>query len=180
MGCVAWGNAKPERVLAVIAATAVTFFCGSTAAQASRTVSPASLDFGVIKNWPAGGRAGATLTYSVSADETFRYAWTRADGGALDGSTQFSIGGGNCYTAFPTPTGAPASCSILIHFDYARSARGISSGALVIDGDARFDTTADQTIVPLSAYVIGLKKKCRKKRRGGSAEFAKRKCKKKR
>jgi hypothetical protein len=148
-------------------------------ASATRSAEPPSLDFGVIKNWPAGGRAGATVTYSVSADETFRYAWTRADGGALDGSTQFSVGGGNCYTAFPTPIGAPASCSVVIHFDYARTARGISNGALVIDGDARFDTTADQTIVPLSAYVIGLKRKC-KKRRGGSAEFAKRKCKRKR
>jgi hypothetical protein len=162
-----------------MAATAVAFVCGSTAAQASRTVSPASVDFGIIKNWPAGGRASATVTYSISADEAFRYAWSRADGGALNGSTQFSVGGGNCYTAFPTPIGAPASCSILIQFDYAPSARGLSTGTLVIDGDTRFETTADQTIVPLSAYVVGFKRKCKKKRHAGAAEAAKKKCRKK-
>jgi hypothetical protein len=162
------------------ATVALLTLVAAPSAAATRSADSAFLESGLIKNWPAGGRARATVTYSVSADETFRYGWSRTDGGALNGSTQFSVGGGNCYTAFPTPIGAAAACFILIQFDYARTARGLSTGTLVIDGDTRFDTTADQTIVPLRAEVLGLKRKCKKKRRAGSAEAATSKCKRKR
>jgi hypothetical protein len=182
MGYVAPGGATTKCVLAVLAATAVAFVCGSTAAQASRTASPPSLDFGTIKNWPAGGRATTSLTYSISADELNRYAYNRASGGAPDGSTQFSVGGGDCYSVFPPPLLTPASCTIVIQFDYGASARGPSTGTLVIDADTNFDTTADQTIVPLAAYVISnAKKRCKrwKKHNDGYASVARKKCVKK-
>ena len=153
-------------------------------------MNPTSVDFGTISAAPTGGRLEKTVTYSISADEILRYAYERADGGAPNGSTQFSVGGGNCYSLFPPPPLTPASCTIVIEFDYSRSARGPSTGGLVIDADADFSTTADQLTVPLRANVSGTqsrggikKRKCRKPRRrhgAASAAKAKKGCGKKR
>jgi hypothetical protein len=175
---VARGDATIKYVLAVLAASAVVFVCGSKAAEASRTASPASVDFGTIKNGPAGGRASATVLYAITADEPIRYAYTRASGGAANGTTQFSIGGGDCYSVFPPLPLMAASCSTVIQFDYSRAAAGLSTGTLVIDGDTNFDTTADQLPVPLRANVVALHKRKCKKNRNRSAAGVK-KCKRK-
>jgi hypothetical protein len=161
-------------VLAAMAA-AVAVCLGATGAQASRTVTPTSLDFGTISNGRAGGRAERTVIYSISSDETLRYAYVRGDGGAPDLTTQFSVGGGNCYTAFPPLPMTPASCAIVIQFDYSPIARGLSTGTLLIDGDTNFSTTADELTVPLSANVLAYKKRCKKKHPQAAAA---KKCKK--
>jgi hypothetical protein len=168
--------------LAVLAAALAICLGGASDALATRTAVPASVDFGTVKNGPWGGRLAATVTYEISADETLRYAYNRASGGAPDGSTQFSVGGGDCYSLFPPPPQVPASCSIVIQFDYSQSARGLSIGALVIDPDTNFDTTADQLTVPLRADVLPFlkKKKCKKKRRRAAAGAKVKRCKKKR
>ena len=170
---VAWGDATTKCVLAVLAASAVLFVCGSTPAHAARTVSPSSVDFGTVQNGSAGGRLSATVTYSISADELDRYAYNRADGGAPDGSTQFSVGGGNCYSVFPPLPATPASCTIIIDFDYAPSAKGLSTGTLLIDSDANFSTSKDQLIVPLSANLLAgvQRRKCK-----GSAFAPRKRC----
>src|SRR3954468_16906958 len=124
------GDATAGRVLASAVAIAAVFLCLAASAEASRTVSPTSVDFGTVKNAAAGGRLETTVIYSISADEKLRYAFNQASGGAPNGSTQFSVAGGNCATAFPTLLGAPASCAILIQFDYASKASGLSTGTL--------------------------------------------------
>jgi hypothetical protein len=177
---VARGDATTKSILASVAVMAAVLVCGAAPAHASRSAAPASVDFGTVKNGRAGGRLETSVTYSISADETLRYGFYRASGGAPDGSTQFSVGGGNCATAFPTLLGVPASCTILIQFDYASKARGLSTGTLVIDADGDFSTPADQTTVPLEADLIAYKpkRKCRKHSR--SAAAAKKRCGKKR
>jgi hypothetical protein len=65
------------------------------------------------------------------------------------GPIKNGVAGGDCHSVFPPLPATAAMCSIIIHFDYARTAKGLSTGTLVIDGDTIFDTTADQTIVPL-------------------------------
>jgi hypothetical protein len=176
------GDATTNRLLASVVAVAAVSLCLSASADASRTASPTSVDFGTVKNGRAGGRLETTVAYSISADETHRYAFSQASGGAPNGSTQFSVGGGNCATAFPTLLGAPASCAIVIQFDYASKASGLSTGTLVIDADGAFSTLADQTTVPLRANLTAYKpkKKCKKRKAGGSAESARKKCRKKR
>jgi hypothetical protein len=183
---VARGDATTERVLAVLAVLAVVCLGASTEARASRTVEPASVDFGTIGNAPAGGHVTATVTYSISAREALRYAYVRAAGGAPDGSAQFSVGGGDCYSRFPPVPMVPASCRIVIEFDYSRATAGLSTGTLLVDADTNFNTTADQLNVPLRANVLVLtrKKGCKKKRKAlresRSAAKAKKDCAKKR
>jgi hypothetical protein len=181
MGRVARGDAKTKLALIASAAAVVAGLLAPATSQATRTVTPASLDFGTIKNGAAGGRASASVVYAISADELGRYAYTRAGGGASDASTQFSIGGGDCYSVFPPAPQVPASCTTVIQFDYSRAARGISTGTLVIDGDTDFETTSDQIVVPLRANLDPwAKKKACKKHRRESAAAKKRKCRKKR
>lgn len=177
---VARGDAKIKYLLLLLASTAAVLIAGAAPARASRMAVPAAVDFGTEKNGRAGGRLETTVTYAISADETLRYAFYQASGGAPNGSTQFSVGGSNCATTFPTLIGVPASCTILIQFDYASKAKGLSTGALVIDADGVLSTPADETTVPLSANLLAYKpkKRCKKKRR--SAAEAKKKCKKKR
>ncbi len=144
-----------------------------------RLAPPTSAACRSVKNGPAGGRLETSVTYSISADEMLRYGFNQASGGAPNGSTQFSVGGGNCATAFPTLMGSPASCTILIQFDYASKASGLSTGSLVIDADGVFSTPADETTVPLRANLLAYKtrKKCKKPRSAAPAKA--RKCKRK-
>jgi hypothetical protein len=175
------GDAKTESVLLLLASVAAVLI-GAAQADASRTATPPSVDFGTVRNGPAGGRLETAVTYTISGDETLRYAFNMASGGAPNGSTQFSVGGGNCATAFPTVLGAPASCTILIQFDYARTASGLSTGSLVIDADGLYSTPADETTVPLRANLLAYKpkkkKRCTKKLRSAAPAKAK-KCKRK-
>jgi hypothetical protein len=173
-------DAKTESVLLFLAVVAAVLIGGASSAHASRFAAPPAVDFGTVRNGPAGGRLQTTVTYSISADEMLRYAFNQASGGAPNGSTQFSVGGGNCATAFPTLQGSPASCTILIQFDYASKASGLSTGNLVIDADGVFSTPADETTVPLRANLLAYKpkKRCKKKRRSAAPAKAK-KCKRK-
>jgi hypothetical protein len=67
MGRVARGDAKTKLALVALAVAVVAGLMAPAPAQASRTANPGSLDFGTIKNGPAGGER-ATRRRSGSAE----------------------------------------------------------------------------------------------------------------